>query len=88
MRSQPTCGCSEERALPAITLRNSCRVDWIVIVGHVTATLTPTAEENDRSGEKKAGDRSMRQLASGQVSEVPGDKKDENLQQDPKRETY
>ena len=30
-------------------------------------------------GEKKPGDRSMRQLASGQVSEVPGDKKDENL---------
>jgi hypothetical protein len=29
---------------------------------------------------KKAGDRSMRKLASGQVSEVPGDKKDENLQ--------
>ena len=53
MRSQPTCGHSEGVALPAITLRNSYRVDWIVIVGHVTATLTPTAEGNDRSVRKK-----------------------------------
>jgi len=52
MRSQPTCGCSEERALPAITLRNSYRVDWIVIVGHATATFPPTAEGNDSSVRK------------------------------------
>ena len=32
MRSQPTCGCSEERALPAITLCDSYRVDWTVII--------------------------------------------------------
>jgi hypothetical protein len=49
MRSQPICGCSEEKSLLVITLRNSYRVDWIIIVGHVTATLTPTAEGNDRS---------------------------------------
>src|SRR5271166_4227606 len=36
-------------ALPAITLRNSYRVDWTVVIGHVTAVVTPTAEGNDRS---------------------------------------
>ena len=41
MRSQPTCGHSEGVALPAITLRNSCRVDWVVIVGHVTQRPSP-----------------------------------------------
>ncbi len=43
MRSQPTCGYAEGAALPAITMRNSYRVDWVVIVGHATATLTPAA---------------------------------------------
>ena len=45
MRSQLTCDYSEGVALPAITLRNSFRVDWVVSVGHVTATLTPAAGE-------------------------------------------
>jgi hypothetical protein len=53
MRSQPTCGYSEGVALPAITLHNSYRVDWVVIVGHATATLTPAAGRNDRSVRKK-----------------------------------
>ena len=39
-------------ALPAITLRNSYRVDWTVVIGHVTAVVTPTAEGNDRSVRK------------------------------------
>jgi hypothetical protein len=39
-------------ALLAITLRNSYRVDWTVVIGHVTAVVTPTAEGNDRSVRK------------------------------------
>jgi hypothetical protein len=39
-------------ALPAITLRNSYRVDWTVVIGHVSAVVTPTAEGNDRSVRK------------------------------------
>ena len=39
-------------ALSAITLRNSYRVDWTVVIEHVTAVVTPTAEGNDRSVRK------------------------------------
>jgi hypothetical protein len=39
-------------ALLAITLRNSYRVDWTVVIGHVSAVVTPTAEGNDRSVRK------------------------------------
>jgi hypothetical protein len=38
----------------------------------------PIGEENDRSM-RKPDDRSMRRAAAGQVSAVPGDRKDENL---------
>lgn len=41
-----------ECALPAITLRDSYRVDWTVIVGHIPAAVTPPAEANDRSVRK------------------------------------
>jgi hypothetical protein len=50
----------------------------MVAAGQIRAPFALGRRGNARSV-RKSGDKSMRRLATDQVSAVPGDKKDENL---------
>jgi hypothetical protein len=71
-------GLSPAGALLVITLCDSHGLAKTVIGRPLMAPPHPRAEENDRSV-RKSVDRSLRIRTRAQVSDVPGDKKDENL---------
>ena len=64
--------------LQVMTLRDSWALAQMAGCGQLTAPPRPSAEENDRSVRNSA-DKPARSRAATQLSEVPGDKKDEKL---------